>query len=121
MKPGIIPLTINSFQGPWDEFQFFFIATISPKYYTLTTGPADIVGGGLSAGTQSNTATAGTRLAPPTLSARETLQPTVSDEPNRVRPGFQTGGQADFAGAKGAALSGPRSRPSRAATVRSTS
>jgi multiple sugar transport system permease protein len=52
VRPGLITLTIISFQGSWNEFQFFLIATISPKYYTLTTGLADIVGGGLSAGNQ---------------------------------------------------------------------
>jgi multiple sugar transport system permease protein len=52
VRPGLITLTIISFQGSWNEFQFFEVATISPKYYTLTTGLADIVGGGLSAGNQ---------------------------------------------------------------------
>lgn len=52
VRPGLITLTILSFQGSWNEFQFFEIATISPKYYTLTTGLANIVGGGLSAGNQ---------------------------------------------------------------------
>lgn len=47
VRPGLITLTILSFQGSWNEFQFFEIATISPKYYTLTTGLANIVGGGL--------------------------------------------------------------------------
>ena len=52
VRPGLITLTILSFQGSWNEFQFFEIATISPKYYTLTTGLANIVGGGLGAGAQ---------------------------------------------------------------------
>ena len=52
VRPGLITLTIISFQGSWNEFQFFLIATISPKYYTLTTGLADIVGGGLGSGNQ---------------------------------------------------------------------
>jgi multiple sugar transport system permease protein len=52
VRPGLITLTILSFQGSWNEFQFFEVATISPKYYTLTTGLANIVGGGLSAGNQ---------------------------------------------------------------------
>jgi multiple sugar transport system permease protein len=52
VRPGLITLTILSFQGAWNEFQFYEIAAISPKYYTLTTGLANIVGGGLSAGTQ---------------------------------------------------------------------
>ncbi|MHB1510110.1 MAG: carbohydrate ABC transporter permease [Acidimicrobiales bacterium] len=52
VRPGLITLTIISFQGAWNEFAFFEVATISPKYFTLTTGLANIVGGGLSAGNQ---------------------------------------------------------------------
>jgi multiple sugar transport system permease protein len=52
VRPAIITLTILSFQGSWNEFQFYEIAATSSKYYTLTTGLANIVGGGLSAGTQ---------------------------------------------------------------------
>jgi multiple sugar transport system permease protein len=52
VRAGLITLTIISFQGSWNQFQFFLIATISPKYFTLTTGLANIVGGGLSAGNQ---------------------------------------------------------------------
>ena len=54
VRPGLITLTIISFQGSWNEFQFFLIATISPRYYTLTTGLADIVGGGLGLVTSSH-------------------------------------------------------------------
>lgn len=52
VRPAIITLTILSFQGSWNEFQFYEIAATSSKYYTLTTGLANIVGGGLSAGNQ---------------------------------------------------------------------
>ncbi len=52
VRPGLLTLTILSFQGSWNEFQFYEIASISPKYYTLTTGLANIVGGGLSAGNE---------------------------------------------------------------------
>jgi multiple sugar transport system permease protein len=52
VRPGLITLTILSFQGAWNQFAFFQVATISPKYFTLTTGLANIVGGGLSAGNQ---------------------------------------------------------------------
>lgn len=52
VRPGIITLTILSFQGAWNEFAFFEIATISPKYFTLTTGLADVVGGGLGSANQ---------------------------------------------------------------------
>lgn len=52
VRPGLITLTIISFQGSWNQFQFFLIATVSPKYYTLTTGLANLVNGGLSSGNQ---------------------------------------------------------------------
>jgi multiple sugar transport system permease protein len=52
VRPGLITLTIISFQGAWNQFAFFEVATNSPKYFTLTTGLANIVGGGLSAGNQ---------------------------------------------------------------------
>ncbi|HEY5304136.1 MAG TPA: carbohydrate ABC transporter permease [Acidimicrobiales bacterium] len=52
VRPGLITLTIISFQGAWNQFAFFTVATTSPKYFTLTTGLANIVGGGLSAGNQ---------------------------------------------------------------------
>jgi multiple sugar transport system permease protein len=52
VRPGLITLTIISFQGSWNQFQFFLIATISPNYYTLTTGLANLVNGGLSSGNQ---------------------------------------------------------------------
>jgi multiple sugar transport system permease protein len=47
VRPGLITLTILSFQSSWNEFSFFLIATVDPKYYTLTTGLANISGGGL--------------------------------------------------------------------------
>jgi multiple sugar transport system permease protein len=52
VRAGLITLTIISFQGSWNEFQFFLVATVSPKYYTLTTGLANITNGGLSSGNQ---------------------------------------------------------------------
>jgi multiple sugar transport system permease protein len=52
VRPGIIALTILSFQASWNQFMFYEIATISPKYFTLVTGLANVVGGGLSAGNQ---------------------------------------------------------------------
>ena len=52
VRPGLITLTILSFQGAWNQFAFFLVATISPQYFTLTTGLANIVSGGLSAGNQ---------------------------------------------------------------------
>jgi len=52
VRPGLVALTIISFQASWNQFQFFLVATISPKYFTLVTGLYNIVGGGLSAGNQ---------------------------------------------------------------------
>lgn len=51
-RPGLITLTILSFQGSWNEFQFFLIATSDPKFNTLTTGLAKFSSGQLGSGTQ---------------------------------------------------------------------
>ncbi|MEO8888793.1 MAG: carbohydrate ABC transporter permease [Jatrophihabitantaceae bacterium] len=52
VRPGLITLTILSFQSSWNEFSFFLIATVDPKYYTLTTGLANLSGGQLGQGNQ---------------------------------------------------------------------
>lgn len=52
VRPGVLALTILSFNASWNQFMFYQVATISPKYYTLVTGLANLVGGGLSAGNQ---------------------------------------------------------------------
>ena len=52
VRPGLITLTILSFQAAWNQYAFFLVATVSPQYFTLTTGLANIVDGGLSAGNQ---------------------------------------------------------------------
>jgi multiple sugar transport system permease protein len=52
VRPGLITLTILSFQGSWNEFSFFLVATVDPKYYTLTTGLANLTGGSLGTGNQ---------------------------------------------------------------------
>jgi multiple sugar transport system permease protein len=52
VRPGLITLTILSFQGSWNEFSFFLIATSDPKYNTLTTGLAKFGGGSLGSGNQ---------------------------------------------------------------------
>lgn len=52
VRPGLITLTILSFQGSWNEFSFFLVATVDPKYYTLTTGLANLTGGSLGNGNQ---------------------------------------------------------------------
>lgn len=44
VRPGLITLTILSFQSSWNEFSFFLVATVDPKYYTLTTGLANLTG-----------------------------------------------------------------------------
>lgn len=51
VRPGLITLTILSFQSSWNEFSFFLIATVDPKYYTLTTGLANLTNGQLGQGT----------------------------------------------------------------------
>jgi multiple sugar transport system permease protein len=50
-RPGLITLTILSFQGSWNEFQLFLVATSDPKYNTLTTGLAKFSSGQLGSGT----------------------------------------------------------------------
>lgn len=44
-RPGLITLTILSFQGSWNEFTHFLVATSNPKYETLTLGLARFQGG----------------------------------------------------------------------------
>ncbi|MGW4537290.1 carbohydrate ABC transporter permease [Streptomyces chartreusis] len=51
-RPAVITLTILSFQGSWNEFTHFLVATQSSQYETLTTGLARLVSGGLGGGTQ---------------------------------------------------------------------
>jgi multiple sugar transport system permease protein len=51
-RPALITLTVLSFQGSWNEFAHFLVATQSPQYDTLTTGLARFVSGSLGMGTQ---------------------------------------------------------------------
>ncbi|MDX3853375.1 carbohydrate ABC transporter permease [Streptomyces sp. AK02-01A] len=51
-RPALITLTILSFQGSWNEFTHFLVATQSSQYETLTTGLSRFVSGGLGGGTQ---------------------------------------------------------------------
>ncbi|NJQ00314.1 carbohydrate ABC transporter permease [Streptomyces zingiberis] len=51
-RPALITVTILSFQGSWNEFTHFLVATQSAQYETLTTGLARFVSGGLGGGTQ---------------------------------------------------------------------
>ncbi|MEP6851812.1 MAG: carbohydrate ABC transporter permease [bacterium] len=52
VRPGLLTLTILSFQGSWNEFSFFLVATSDAKYNTLTTGLAKFSSGSLGSGTQ---------------------------------------------------------------------
>lgn len=51
-RPALITVTVLSFQGSWNEFNHFLVATQSSEYETLTTGLARFVSGGLGGGTQ---------------------------------------------------------------------
>ncbi|WP_030744901.1 carbohydrate ABC transporter permease [Streptomyces sp. NRRL F-5135] len=51
-RPALITVTILAFQGSWNEFTHFLVATQSGQYETLTTGLARFVSGGLGGGTQ---------------------------------------------------------------------
>ena len=51
-RPALMTIIILSFQGSWNEFSHFLIATQSPNLRTLTTGVATLASGGLGGGTQ---------------------------------------------------------------------
>jgi len=51
-RPALITLTILSFQGSWNEYAHFLVASQSPNLKTLTTGVGGLVSGQLSAGNQ---------------------------------------------------------------------
>ncbi|HEX2856189.1 MAG TPA: carbohydrate ABC transporter permease [Propionibacteriaceae bacterium] len=51
-RPALMTIIILSFQGSWNEFSHFLIATQSPSLRTLTTGVATLASGGLGGGTQ---------------------------------------------------------------------
>lgn len=51
-RPALITVTLLSFQGSWNEFTHFLVATQSSDYETLTTGLARFVSGGLGGGTR---------------------------------------------------------------------
>lgn len=52
VRPGLITLTILSFQGSWNEFSYFLVSTSSPDHFTLTTGLAQLTSGSLGQGNQ---------------------------------------------------------------------
>jgi len=51
-RPALITLTILSFQGSWNEFTHFLVATDDETYTVLTTGMASLFSGGLGSGAQ---------------------------------------------------------------------
>jgi len=51
-RPGLITLTILSFQSSWNEFSYFLVANGDPNKFTLTTGLANLTSGSLGAGNQ---------------------------------------------------------------------
>jgi multiple sugar transport system permease protein len=52
VRPGLITLTILSFQSSWNEFSYFLVSTSSPSHFTLTTGLAQLTSGSLGQGNQ---------------------------------------------------------------------
>lgn len=50
--PALITVVIISFQGSWNEFTFFLVATSDPDLATLNLGIARLTAGDLSGGTQ---------------------------------------------------------------------
>lgn len=51
-RPALITITILSFQGSWNEFTHFLVATQSPELNTLTRGLANLTSGQLGSGNQ---------------------------------------------------------------------
>jgi multiple sugar transport system permease protein len=47
VRPALVTVTILSFQGSWNEFTHFLVATSDPKYETLTLGIARLTAGAL--------------------------------------------------------------------------
>ncbi len=52
VRPGLITLTILSFQSSWNEFPHTLVAVQNPALFTLPRGLADLVSGSLGAGSQ---------------------------------------------------------------------
>ena len=50
--PAVMTIVILSFQGSWNEFNHFIVATQSPELTVLTKGVAQLASGQLSQGTQ---------------------------------------------------------------------
>jgi len=51
-RPALITITILSFQGSWNEFSHFLVASQDPNLYTLTKGVATLTSGQLGSGNQ---------------------------------------------------------------------
>lgn len=51
-RPALITITILSFQGSWNEYSHFIIASQDPALYTLAKGVGSLTGGGLGTGNQ---------------------------------------------------------------------
>ena len=51
-RPALITLTILAFQGSWNEFPHFIVASQDPDLYTLTKGVAGLTTGQLGSGSQ---------------------------------------------------------------------
>jgi multiple sugar transport system permease protein len=52
VRPALVTVAILSFQGSWNEFTHFLVATSDPKYQTLTLGIAQLTAGQLNGAQQ---------------------------------------------------------------------
>jgi multiple sugar transport system permease protein len=52
VRPALVTVGILSFQGSWNEFTHFLVATSDPKYQTLTLGIAQLTAGQLNGAQQ---------------------------------------------------------------------
>lgn len=51
-RPALVTIIILSFQGSWNEFNHFIVASNSPKLVNLTKGVAQLASGGYGSGNQ---------------------------------------------------------------------
>jgi len=51
-RPAVITLIILSFQGSWNEYSHFLVASSDASLFTLTKGVGTLAHGGLSGGNQ---------------------------------------------------------------------
>jgi multiple sugar transport system permease protein len=52
VRPALVTVAILSFQGSWNEFTHFLVATSDPRYQTLTLGIAQLTAGQLNGAQQ---------------------------------------------------------------------